>query len=258
MKFKIPWTIFAISLLTVLPFKIYLSVVGSEFDKSLVFGCTLGVLYLVFLGFVFMNREKVTYFRSYRDPFVGTVSLVLSACFFANSVSYVVCESNPNMFLQLLILCIASAMSGVTFLLISLNYFIGKNMFKKAQVTVFFPIIWFVARTISFLSISQESPDQYDVALCSFILLFFLYHTQIYVSATEKNIGVRLFAFGLPAVVATFMYCIPEFVYYIKNTNLVYSIDFSTMVTEFMSGIYVLFLMTSLQAKGMFEKANCD
>lgn len=249
MKFRIPWIIFIISLFTVVPTKLYSSIIQNGFDKSIIFFFIVSLVFIAFLISTIMCKDKILSFKSYKNPYIGVTSLILSSSFFFNAVSYIIYESNSRSFFQSLAMFILSILSGITFILISLNYFLGKNMFTKAQFMIFSPVLWFIANTISFLSISDDTPDQYNVALNSFMLLFFLYHTQVFVTSIDRNIVKRLFAFGLPAITCSIIYCIPQIIYHLKNVETLASVSFSILITQFIIGIYICFFMISIQSQ---------
>lgn len=247
MKYNIPWIIFIVSLLTFTPFKIYSSIAETGLEKSVVFSVILLVISLIFLGSVFFSKGKIINFYSSKNPYIGITSIILSISFLWNALTYIFCETSNSSFIQTLLMLILAIASSVTFVFIALNYFLGKNMFKSAQILVFFPVLWFTIKMVSFLSISENNPNPYDVALSSTMLLFLLYHTQIFVTATDKNMTNKLFIFGMPAVVCSLMYCIPEIVNQMRNTELFNQNHLSIIVTQLILGIYTCFILIDLQ-----------
>lgn len=247
MKFGIHWIIFIASLLTITPFKIYSSMLGTGFEKSVFFAIILAAIALVFFGFVFFSKDRITTFHSSKNPYIGIVSVVLSASFLWNALSYILCDTSNNSFIQTLLMFIFAVGSSITFILIALNYFLGQNMFKKAQIAIFFPVLWFTVKMIMFLSIEDGSPDPYNIILNSFVLLFLFYHTQIFVTAVEKNMFKKLFVFGLPSVILSLMYCIPEIASQMQSSLGLDNIKLSILSIQLILGLYIFLILIDIQ-----------
>lgn len=247
MKPKIPWIIFIFSLLTIVPINLYYSIVGSGFEKSILFFCTIAVVAAVFFVFSFLSKDKISYFRSNKNPYIGIISLIASVSFLWNALEYIVSDTSSDAFFQTLLMLILSVASAVTFVFVAFNYFLGKNMFKKAQILIFFPTLWFIIKMVSFLSISDDMPNQYNVALSTFMLLFLFNHTQIFVTSTDKNVTKRLFMFGLPAIDCSLMFCIPEIVKQMQNVETLNRLDLSMAITQLVLGVYTCFILIDIQ-----------
>ncbi len=256
MKSKMQWIIFVFSLLTLVPLKLYSSIAGTGFEKSPIFFSFSLVIMAVFFVFCFLSKDRITCFRSVRNPYIGIISLAVSASFVWNAAEYIIAGAlSHDGFLQTLLMFIFSAASAVTFIFIALNYFSGKNMFTKAQILILFPTLWFIIKMVSYLNITNDVPDQYDVTLSAFMLLFLFNHSQLFVTSTDINVTKRLFMFGLPSVSCSLMFCVPEIIHLIKNIqNSSNQIDIvsgqlqiSTVITQLILGIYTCFVLIDIQ-----------
>lgn len=254
MKSKVHWIIFILSMLTLVPIKLYSSIVGTGFEKSIIFfslnAITLGAFFL----FSFLSKDKISCFRSVKNPYIGIISLIASGVFIWNAMGLV--SPSPDTFFQNLLMLVFSIASAVTFLFIALNYFLGRNMFTKAQILIFFPTLWFIIKMVSFLSISDDMPDQYDVSLNAFMLLFLLNHTQLFVTSTDKNITKRLFMSGLPAVACSVMFCVPEIIHQMQTTETINHLELSTLVTQLVLGVYTCFVLIDIQKQIDLNKSS--
>lgn len=239
MKLKAVWILFFVSLVTIVPFKLYSTIAKTGMEKSLGFSVIITAILIALELLVFFSKEDIRSFKSQKNFFTAICAAIISLCFLWSGISYLGDHSNYDFKLQPLIMFVLSVLSFITFIMVSLNFFIGKNMFKKAQVMVFFPALWFGVEMIAFLSISNSSPDPYNVALKSFMVLFTFYHTQLFVTATDKNILKRLFAFGIPSIVLAIMYNIPVLIQAISDPQSLGMRTISSASMELILAIYI-------------------
>ena len=250
MNIKTVWTLFLVSLFTIVPIKIYSSLMQNSWYLHPVFISVVLVLMALLIVSIMLCKNFSEIINSKSNIGIGILSALLSICFVFCGIYYFKDNSAYDFELQPLVMSLLSFLSGVSFMFIFLTNILKKNMFKKASFLVFGPVIWFCAKMIMFLSLSNNNPNIYDIILKSLLLLFFVYQTQIFISSTDKNIPKRLFIFGLPAILASLIHNVPEIIsgLYFKSIS---NLNLAINITEIFCAIYILVILLETQKQNL-------
>ncbi len=252
MKSKFLWPAFIIiSFIFMVPIKLFASFTGSSLDKSLGFFIFVATALLLFLVLVFLNskRSPVSY-EINQNPYLGTAGLLVATSFAWYAVNLITLPTSSNEFFQNLCFLLLSLASAITFIFIAVSYFLGKNQISKVPILIFFPVFWYIVKMVSFLSISASTPDQYEIAMDSFILLFLLNQIKVFTKLPgSKNITGRLLMFGFPAVVSFLMFCIPEIFFQTQAEGGINSVYFSYLVIQIAVSLYISFTLINIRSQ---------
>lgn len=252
MKSKFLWPIFmVISFVFMIPIKLFASFTKSGLDKSVEFFIFSVAALLLFLVLVFLNSKRNPQaYEINRNPYLGTASLLVTASFSWHAVSLITSPTASNEFFQNLFFFLLSIVSGVTFLFVAASYFLGKNKLSRVPLLIFFPVFWYIVKMVSFLSISTSTPDQYEIAMNSFILLFLLNQIKVFAKlpSSENTVG-KLLMFGFPAVVSFLMFCIPEIFFQTQATDGINPICFSYLAIQVTMNIFIGFTLMNIRSR---------
>ncbi len=252
MKLKFLWPLFIVVSFILVPVKIFASFTGSGFDKSTEFFIISMIAMISFFVFAFFySKHNLKTYEINKNPYLGISSLLVGSSFIWYTVGLITSHTSSDAFFQNLFSLVFAIASGIAFLFIALSYFFGKNKISQIPVLIFFPIFWYVSKMVSFLSISDSTPDQYEVAMCSFILLFLLNQIKIFVKIPGgKNTIKKLLMFGFPAVVTSLMFCIPEISSEIQSfSDTMNPISLSSLFIQITVSIYICFTLINIRSQ---------
>ena len=250
MNVKTVWTLFLISLFTIVPIKIYSSLMQNNWYLHPVFIAVVLVLMALLIGSILLCKNFSEIINTKTNIGISISSAILSICFILCGIYYFKDNSAYDFELQPLIMSLLSFLSAASFIFIFLTNILKKNKLKKASFLVFGPVIWFCVEMVMFLSLSNNNPNIYDIILKSLLLLFFVYQTQIFISSTDKNIPKRLFIFGLPAILASLIHNLPEIIsgLYFNNIS---NLNLTINVTEIFCAVYILIVLLETQKQNL-------
>lgn len=241
---KLMWLLTGILTFVFVPLKVTSVFSPLEFVDSawfaIAFFALVGIIYLLTR---FSNKIQIDNLEVRRNIPLGILSVLIAVGFFFCISSYY--GANVYDFeWQPIIMSFLSIFSLIAFLIMAFAHFTGKNLFESVVVFLFFPVLWFAFDLILFLSIQNDNSDIYDISLTAFLALFFLYYTQVYSTASKRNIIKLLISFGIPAFVLAFAKCIPTAIRYIGDySDLPTKIEFATFIMESAAGLYVLMVV---------------
>ncbi len=243
--FKNIWLIFAGFMLTLVPIKIFSAFGGIPFANSPwflgVFGAILVGL-MVLTSLVDIRMKNMTINKNYG---LGTVSILACVSFFMCISAYFNDTSKYDFEWEPLFMSIFSILCCVSFILISITFFTGKNIIPKAVFFNFCPVLWFGLAMILFLSIYNNNADPYEVSLVAVMSLFLVYNTQIFSTSSKSNISKLLFVFGIPSVILSFTHCIPIILKYVRGCDIT-AVTISSGMVEFSLGIYAFLVLIDI------------
>jgi hypothetical protein len=187
MRIKKFFGIFLCFLVVLLPIKIYCSFAGNGFERSEWFAdiCLSSLISIVFFSAKLDTHGKTEFPAFVRNLPLATLCMAIAAMFLWNAFLFFKVSPADDLTMQYKILSIMSLSSAATLILSAFSHLRGDNFFKKFQLAAFFPIIYFIISLICFLSLSVKA-DAFDVAAQSFLALFFVYYSQIFIRCGKK------------------------------------------------------------------------
>ena len=248
MKTKISWIMFIVSLVTIVPIKIYSSLSQTGWERSILFAAVVTVLLLMCGLPLYMDKNLPELPQIRKNYLLASLCVVIALSFLWGAVA---CVTDVKAYdRHPLILAILCLLSVITFIFMSICFFTGKNMFSKAQILIFPPVLWAGMLMVLFLSLSDNNIDPYNVLLKSCMLMFLLYHSQIFVTSTDRNTTRRMFMFGMPTILAAIMYNVPLIISLASSGTLsIYSTTFATCLIEGLISLYTLGLLFECQSQ---------
>lgn len=252
MKLKYSWIIFILSLLFLVPAKIYITSNTGDFiightanhPPQLAFVCAALALpiIIIILQLIFGNTSSTINVEKniFCGIFAGIsgILMILSSIFdFVNNLGKFDLKS---FFLTLTLL-----LSGIVFLIFANLHITGNNFFIKTPLLSLLPTIWAGTRLVFlFLKHSvvvEGTVDMFDIFSSIFLMLFFFTQSKLLSSINGKKLVSKLFAYGLSSVIMLLLYNIPALLN--MNSNK----DFSIMyITDIALSIYIVSLLISL------------
>ena len=110
-----------------------------------------------------------------------------------------------------------------------------------------FPTIWLTCKLgISFMNnraVSNRSPEMIAILANAFLTLFFLYNARIYVLEENNNVVKKLYAFGLPAVIFSIIYALPNIYQFIFNYQYYTKTLEVSSITMILMSLYIILML---------------
>ncbi len=236
------WLILAMFMLTFVPAKICSDFFNWGVSYSSVFLGIFGVAIVGFMVFMSMLDIRMKNMSINKNYALGVVSIMVSISFFMCISAYFNDTSKYDFEWEPLFMSIFSILCFVSFLLIAITFFTGKNIIEKLVFFNYCPVLWFGLAMILFLSIYNNNADPYEVSLVAVLALFLVYSTQVFSTSSKSNISKLLFVFGIPCIILSFMHCVPVILNYFGGKDVTDVAIFSGMV-EFSLGLYAFLIL---------------
>ena len=240
MKLKNIWLIFCLVFLILVPVKIYSAISPIEFVESSTFLIIFGVAATALALLAFFSKISIKNVSLTRNIWSGILAAVISLCFFwcvpayfNDTVTKYDAEWHP------ILLSVFSGLSCISFLLMAITHFSGKNVLAKAPFFIYCPLFWFGTKMILFLSMNINETDPYVVFSTGLLTLFMLYYTQTFATSTKTNNVKVLFVFGLPLLMLGFCPTIPILLQTWTGTVFAHS-TIATACVVLLLSVYVL------------------
>ncbi|MBR0423551.1 MAG: hypothetical protein IJJ04_02795 [Clostridia bacterium] len=257
MNFKNLWLMFSLIMLTVVPTKIYGMIKNIDIINSIIFDVSVVVIlafFIIFTSFIKLNKKNIDVKKNY---FLGIISIPVFIQFFICIPTYWNDTSKYDFAWQPLLMSFLSALSCITFILLAITFFTGKNIINKAPFFLYCPILWYGLYLLIFMSIYTNHVNPYEVVAAAFVSLFLLYNTQVFSTSSNINIIKIMFVFGIPAIIlASINGC-----YRLLEIKLNYSVaktsnsaPVATSILQLFLAAYILF--TLIDAYIQYDKSN--
>ena len=211
MKLKNVFLAFSLLLLVFVPLKIYSAIKPVSFIDSPIFLAIFGAACLAIAGCTFMVKFPFKNMSVKKDTGLALISILVAMDFlscvpiyFTDTVTKYDFEWQP------ILMSVFSLLSCVTFVLLAITHFKGKNIIAKAPVFIYCPLLWISLRMILFLSMKINITDPYVVISAALIALFMMYYTQTFATSNKVNNVKILFVLGFPLILFTAVAYIPE------------------------------------------------
>lgn len=254
MKLKNIWIIFCVVLWALVPAKIYSSLYPIEFIESSTFLIIFILGTLAISVCAFISKFSIKNMSIQKNIILGIFAVLIALCFlwcvpayFGDTVTKYDHEWQP------ILVSVLSILSCVSFALISITHFMGKNIIAKSPFFIYCPILWFGLKMILFLSMNINVTDPYVILSTGFLTLFMIYYTQIFATSTKANNIKLLFMLGLPAIPFLLSADIPVILKIFTQETFVES-AVATALLEVLLVVYILF--TLLEAHRQLENSE--
>lgn len=257
MYFKIMLILSGILMFLFVPLKVVSDINTIAFVESSLFVSLflIGLIAIFFLAkFSKISMENIAIRK---NIFLGITSVFVAGSFLLPvcTSSYYYDKSLYDFEWQPMVLVILSAFSVLTFLIMAVTFFTGKNLFFKVPFFIFCPVFWFAFNMILFVSVQNDNSDIYDIAFTSFLSLFFLYYTQVFSTSSKANITKLLIGIGIPSVILMFTKCVPVFIKYANDYNSLPRVQLYTCIMETFIAIHIAATVFET-CKQVFEKQS--
>lgn len=243
MKLKNIWLIFCITLLALVPAKIYSSLFAVAFIESSIFLIIFGIGTLSLAVSAFISKFSLKNISIQKDIILGISAALISFCFlwcvpayFGDTVTKYDHEWQP------ILITLFSALSCVSFALISATHFTGKNVISKAPFFIYCPVLWFGLKMILFLSMNINVTNPYVILSTGLLTLFMIYFTQTFATSTKANNIKILFVLGLPLILLSLAANVPVILKIFTQGIFVES-AVAGATLEILIAIYILFTL---------------
>lgn len=262
MSLKNIWrTLVAILILVLAPVKVISEFLNIKFVESQVY--SLIFLFVILCIVLVISREKFSVnglknLEINKNIYLGITSLLVSMSFFWCISVYYNDTSQYDFEWQPVAMAILSILSCISFLIMSIVFFTGKNVFAKVPFFLFCPIFWFTLDMILFLSIQNDNNNVYDICLTGFLALFFVYYTQVFATCSERNIVKTILAIGVPCIALNMTKAFPIFVKYIQDSRSVKDVSLATCTMETLVIIFIIALIVEVNSQVKNAKNNVN
>lgn len=254
MKLKNIWLFFCTALLVLVPVKIYSAIFTLQFVESSVFLILFGLGALALVACVFVSKFSLKNISIQKNVALGILSALIALCFlwcipayFGDTITKYDHEWQP------ILVTVFSALCFVSFALISITHFTGKNVIAKAPFFIYCPVLWFGLKMILFLSMNINVTDPYVILSTGLLTLFMVYYTQTFATSTKANNIKILFALGLPLALFSLSSAVPV-ILKIWTSGIFVESAVASAVLETVLVVYILSAL--LQAYKQVENNN--
>ena len=254
MNFKNLWLMFSLIMLTVVPAKIYGMAKNIGFINSIVFDISVAVILafvIMFTSFIKLNKKNIDVKKNY---FLGTISIFVFIQFFRCIPAYWNDTSKYDFAWQPIMMSFFSALSCISFILLAITFFTGKNIINKASFFLYTPVLWHGLYMLIFMSIYTNDVNPYEVVAAAFVSLFLIYNTQVFSTSSNINIIKIMFVFGIPAIILTFINGFSTILKIMNNNALIGNLSSTASILQLFLALYILF--TLIDAHVQYDKSN--
>ena len=259
MKLKYSWIVFILSLILLIPVKVYSAVTGNDFiignisssTSSSIFITVTIILVLAIIIMCLISKNVLSSINLPKNIFCGVMSLLAGIAMIISGIFdfiYLI----YNMDIKVFFSAITIILSGIAFIFISNIHFKGKNIFISMPLLALLPTIWACARlTILFLyksSVVSGQIDMFDIISSVFLILFFFAQAKIMAYIQDKKLIQKLFAFGMSSVLMLLLYNLP------KIFTITSIFDFSVMyAVDIFLVLYIISLLITLSSPSYID-----
>lgn len=254
MKLKYSWIIFILSLILLVPVKVYNAVTGNDFvignisssTSSSIFITATIILVLAIIIMSLTSKNVLSNTNLPKNIFCGIIALLSGIAMIINGV-FDLLSLVYEMDIKVFFLALTIILSGISFIFISNIHFTGKNIFIPMPLLALLPTIWACVRlAVLFLyhsSVVSGQIDMFDIISSVFLVLFFFAQSKIMAYVQGPKLLQKLFAFGMISVLMLLLYNLPA----ICTMTSIY--DFSIMYTvDILLAVYIISLLITLSS----------
>ncbi|MBP3320173.1 MAG: hypothetical protein J6K87_00795 [Clostridia bacterium] len=253
MNLKTIWrTLVAVLVLIIAPLKVISNFVNIKFVESqwyAVVAMTVVLLIALVVARENFSTNNMKLMEINKNIFLGFSSILVSLSFFWCISVYYSDTTQYDFEWQPVAMAILSILSCISFLIMAIVFFTGKNIFAKVPFFLFCPIYWFTLDMILFLSIQNDNNDIYDICLTGFLALFFVYYSQIFATSSDSNIIKKLLMTGVPCIGFNIIKSAPVFINYLKDSSSVKPVSLATCTMETLVVMYIIFVIINIKSQ---------
>lgn len=255
LKFKKVWITFVLALIISVWSKVY--IVSHELNpfKLTVFLLVFAMIFVVLAIAIASSKDIKQKMEIRKNIFLGSLSILVSVCFGILTFLYILDKSKYDFIVQHLIMILFSIIACITFALISITFLTGKNKFISSQTLIFGPTLFYIGVMINFLTIANSNADPFDAAANSFILLFFVYHSNVFVKMSQKIMAKRVFVFGFSAIISIVCYNLLAILRYYRHDLELTNVALMAFFLNVLVGIYIYQFLIEYQKQQPTLKA---
>ena len=259
MKLKYTWIPFLLSLIIVLPLRLYqvINTGGQLFGIDLNDNFLTGVFIYIMMFFsliiicmsLFSKKSHET-INIHKNNLIGSSLFLISLSTIFEAIRDIIYSGSVNAggsAMQAVVLLVTALAAGAAFFIMGMCYMQGKNLFAKMPFLMMFPTIWLTCKLgISFMNnraISNRSPEMIAILANAFLTLFFLYNARIYILDENNNVVKKLYAFGLPAVIFSIVYALPNIYQFIFNYQYYTKTLEVSSITMILMSLYIILML---------------
>lgn len=280
MKQKYAWVVFIISILTLVPFRIYQKVVlnqnlSSFFGiKKVDFGVvvTFLVFVLIINTMIFISKNSSYEIKIRKNISTGVLAmasgilvLVSSMCVAANTfnlwnenkellsalqktndVSAEFVKAEISVQTITLIRCTLGILVFACFVAMFMSSLKGVNLFRNREVLSLFPTIWAILKVVEILmarlsAVSQNS-DIFAMIEAICLLMFLFVQAKVFAHVEDEKKNKKLFSFGFMAVISMAVYNMSSLAYLFHSESASF-VELISYITNLVLAVYIVFFL---------------
>lgn len=180
-------------------------------------------------------------------------SLLTGVFLGAESITKLLNYINGYRDIMQLVLSLFGIASGIVFIMISICYFIGKNIFKNREILVLIPVVWSIIRLFErfsvYSSVSRYPWEMLDEIVVIFVTLFLLNLARVFANVDNAGKLRGLFVFGYLSVI----FIVFETVFLSKTNTL--NLQYFTNTVNYFLAIFIIALLENL-SKALQKSGN--
>ena len=253
MDFRNVWSVFIISMFILIPLKI-LFVFGSWFFmSSLVFDIISMAVLVGIIGCVSFSTTRYKNIDVKKNYILSFLSILVAVGFFMCIPAYFNDTSNYDFAWQPLVMSLLSVLSFITFVILAITFFTGKNIINKLSFFLYCPVLWFALYMIIFMSIYTNDVNGYEVIAAALTSLFLVYYTQVFSTSSNLNIIKLMFIFGMPSVLFSVLNAI-SVIHKMRTNENISAVTQSTFYTQIFLSLFIIFVL--IDAYRQYQQRN--
>lgn len=236
----------------IFPVKIIIEFMNYSWARSTTFACIFSACVFLTMIFSLFLCDKKSKEYSIKNMSLALTSAICGLLYLWSFFCYFKNPAPSDAKFRYSLMTVLFVLSSLFFVFVFFAHFQGKNLFKKVQFIVYAPSFAYLVSLMLFFSFEMGKPDAYNILAQFLTLMFFVYYSNFYVRCFNKNFKKRCFAFGIPAVVVTLCYSVPNL---IRNFDSFDSLNTALQMTYIATSFYIFtFLVSDLKKPDYLNK----
>lgn len=168
---------------------------------------------LIFMSFI--SKDVPDRVEIEKNKLLAFLVLINSCLILFSGIQYLIMlfgGTDVN-YIKYFILFLASVLASIAMFGMACSFYDGFDRFKKMPAYILLPVVWATVRVVVLFidntSVACSYVEMFDLLSESLITLFLFIQAKSFEDIKGNNLGKKLFAYGLPAIVFSIAFNVP-------------------------------------------------
>jgi|GEM_PF-3868884 len=279
MKIKTGWFFFFLSMVTLLPYRVYQRLFLLEINRGFpkvgdhTLEIILGLLLLFTVLFVWScssDKRTPSAYKPKFNFFAGLFALLLAASVVIESVYMFIGQNADNVLnTSKIILGVTGLIATIFILILAIDAFRGGNTFEAHPYLALVLPLWGLVRlTVNFMQFNTETGQEnmFDSFALIGCLLFLYSQARLLIGMERKRTMKSTFSFGFLSILTGFMCILPRYIGYVLEnyypiegvTGNIFKEGLSPFPTDLIFSLYVFAFLGGLYFNSYKNKKSAE